>query len=404
MRMAQWALQFTPDVCLGQWPDVILLEVAPSLRLWGGCGRLLQALETGATRLGWPSLQLAQAPTPRLAEWHVCAPGRPLQDLPLSVVPEAMAHQERFSQMGLSTLGALLSLPRAGLRRRFGKVFVEALEAALGERPDPRLPIEPPATFEEGLEFALPTDAKPILESACQRLLEAGLAWLAAKHSGVEVLCFRCHQGRRRHQDLLIRLSQASRDRDRIERLLSEQLGQTSLSAPVSGVALLLEHPVPLTDQTTDLFPETHPAEAEEGLQTLCERPSARLGERQVSRLVVCNSHRPESASSLEDWSARPAAAARASASAPPGSSLPMAALPPRPVWLLDTPLALRLWKDRPLYEGPLRLRAGPERIEAEWWSSPIARDYFVAETQDHRLVWVFRTPTHEWFLHGLFG
>ncbi|MGA1041305.1 MAG: rRNA adenine N-6-methyltransferase family protein, partial [Burkholderiaceae bacterium] len=44
MRMAQWALQFTPDVCLGQWPDVILLEVAPSLRLWGGCSRLLQAL------------------------------------------------------------------------------------------------------------------------------------------------------------------------------------------------------------------------------------------------------------------------------------------------------------------------------------------------------------------------
>ncbi len=399
MRMAQWALQFTPDVCLGQWPDVILLEVAPSLRLWGGCGRLLQALETGATRLGWPSLQLAQAPTPRLAEWHVCAPGRPLQDLPLSVVPEAMAHQERFSQMGLSTLGALLSLPRAGLRRRFGKAFVEALEAALGERPDPRLPIEPPATFEEGLEFALPTDAKAILESACQRLLEAGLAWLAAKHSGVESLCFRFHQGRRRHQDLLIRLSGASRDHERIGRLLSERLGQTSLAAPVSGVVLLLETPVPLENPTPDLFPQTHPTETHEGLQALCERLSARLGNHQVSRLVVCNSHRPESASSLENWSAQ-----RPSASKALPSSVPMAALPPRPVWLLQAPLALGLSKDRPLYEGPLRLRAGPERIEAEWWSSPIARDYFVAETQDHRLVWVFRTPAHEWFLHGLFG
>ena len=402
MRMAQWALQFTPDVCLGQWPDVILLEVAPSLRLWGGRHALLHQLQTGAERLGWPGVRLAHAKTPRLAEWRVCAPG-PLpkgpSDLPLSVVPEAQPHQDRFSQMGLTTLGALLNLPRAGLRRRFGKAFVVALESALGERPDPRLPICPPAVFEEGLEFALPTDSKAILESACQRLLEAGLAWLVAKQSGVETFCFRCHQGRRRHQDLLIRLSEASRDRERIHRLLSERLGQTSLEAPVSGVALLLDRPTPLTDQTTDLFPQTRPADAQEGLQALCERLSARLGDDQVSRLMVCNSHRPESASALQHWSAQ-----RPSASKALPSSVPMAALPPRPVWLLQEPLALRLLQDRPIYEGPLRLRAGPERIEAEWWSSPIARDYFVAETKDHRLIWIFRTPAHDWFLHGLFG
>jgi hypothetical protein len=31
-------------------------------------------------------------------------------------------------------------------------------------------------------------------------------------------------------------------------------------------------------------------------------------------------------------------------------------------------------------------------------------RDYFVAETADYRLVWIFRSPSHQWFLHGFFG
>lgn len=81
-----------------------------------------------------------------------------------------------------------------------------------------------------------------------------------------------------------------------------------------------------------------------------------------------------------------------------------MASQPPRPIWLLESPVALSVQKERPIYQGPLRLRAGPERIESDWWSDPFARDYFVAETHDQRLVWVFRTPGHDWFLHGFFG
>jgi len=76
----------------------------------------------------------------------------------------------------------------------------------------------------------------------------------------------------------------------------------------------------------------------------------------------------------------------------------------PRPTWLLPEPLALAVRRHQPQYHGPLRLRAGPERLEFGWWAEPIQRDYFVAETTDHRLVWVFRSPSHQWFLHGFFG
>ena len=81
-----------------------------------------------------------------------------------------------------------------------------------------------------------------------------------------------------------------------------------------------------------------------------------------------------------------------------------------RPLWLLREPRALDQQEGRPCHRGPLRLRAGPERIEAGWWEArPVQRDYYVAEDDDAVLYWVFRTRLAEhvpavWYLHGRFG
>ena len=90
-------------------------------------------------------------------------------------------------------------------------------------------------------------------------------------------------------------------------------------------------------------------------------------------------------------------------------------ALLPRPLWLLDTPEPLVERDGRPCWQGPLTLLAGPERIESGWWDEqPVQRDYFVAEDDAHRLLWIYRErlpasrPTRGtrsgWFLHGRFG
>jgi protein ImuB len=84
----------------------------------------------------------------------------------------------------------------------------------------------------------------------------------------------------------------------------------------------------------------------------------------------------------------------------------------PRPVWLLQKPIALLLRQHRPFYGSPLKLASSPERIEAGWWSAPHTRDYFIAEGADHAHYWIYRerivgsAPEAEprWFLHGLFG
>jgi protein ImuB len=83
-------------------------------------------------------------------------------------------------------------------------------------------------------------------------------------------------------------------------------------------------------------------------------------------------------------------------------------------VWLLPQAQPLAERQLRPLLDGrPLQLLCGPERIESGWWDAALAeRDYFIAQTSDGALVWIYRArlplsasqPQPGWFLQGLFG
>ena len=78
----------------------------------------------------------------------------------------------------------------------------------------------------------------------------------------------------------------------------------------------------------------------------------------------------------------------------------------------------------------PLKLLAGPERIESGWWDSgetrgealdtarsgqagqtvpsigDIRRDYFVALANDGSWLWIYRDgrPPGGWYVHGIFA
>jgi len=98
-----------------------------------------------------------------------------------------------------------------------------------------------------------------------------------------------------------------------------------------------------------------------------------------------------------------------------------LAALPQHlalhPPWILRQPLRLGVQNERPLYQGPLRLLAGPERLEAGWWSLLASaeieggeltlRDYYVAQSPHAGLLWIYRRRSvgePGWFLHGIYG
>jgi protein ImuB len=190
---------------------------------------------------------------------------------------------------------------------------------------------------------------------------------------------------------LLLRFAEATRDGGRFERVLRERLERLQLAAPVELLRLVAEETESLPGRSGGLFDD---GLARESMAALIERLRARLGEACVFGIAPVADHRPECATQC--------------ASSVGGSDL---VWPARPFWLLAAPEPLREIAGRPHRCGPLKLIAGPERIESGWWSreegvGDLRRDYFIATTADARRVWVFRElrPPGGWFLHGWFA
>ena len=72
---------------------------------------------------------------------------------------------------------------------------------------------------------------------------------------------------------------------------------------------------------------------------------------------------------------------------------------------LFATPVAIEQRPQGLYWRGYLRLTLGPERIQGNWWNTPSARDYFLAQRHDHVRLWVFLDLHRQhWFVHGIFG
>jgi protein ImuB len=138
----------------------------------------------------------------------------------------------------------------------------------------------------------------------------------------------------------------------------------------------------PFVPAGRDLF-DSRPAQALPW-EALRERLRARLGEDALYQLAGHADPRPEQAMRRSALLVREPA--------------PLS-LPPRPTWLLQTPMPLR--------DHHLRVLAGPERIESGWWDGgDVRRDYYVVETSQGQRAWAFLPAgeTQGWMLHGWFA
>ncbi len=424
--VAQAALAFTPAVTLDDDAATVLLEVAASLRLFGGHRRLLQRLRDALAPLRH-RVCIAAAPTALgavlLARWRDdLAFGPHAADLPalhalLDAVPAtllraARAHGEALQAMGLATLADLRALPRAGLARRFGQALLDELDRARGDRPDPRTWIALPPAFEGRLELAWRADTADQVLHAADVLLARLVAWAQAHHARIAAFALRMqHEPRHRdgaqpaHTELRVALAAPSADAAHLRALLREHLAHTTLAAPTLELRLHCRDLAHGTPPSGELFP-TREADRE-GLARLLERLRARLGDARVQRLEPVPDHRPEQATRVAALTAPPAAPAATGAA--PAAWSPAG----RPLWLWPEPAPLPERGGTPWLDGaPLQLLTGPERLETGWWDgAPTLRDYFVAQAGDGALVWIDRArlPAAEphaqgWFLHGRFG
>jgi len=421
-ELATAALAFTPMVSLAL-PDAVLADIGPSLRLFGGLrplvGRLLRAVRAHGYE---PALGLAPTPSAALvlARAGGIAPVLDSAGLPGALSKVSLrwldlepAAREVLAAAGITTFGEIAALPRASLARRVGPAVVDALDRALGRTPDARLPYEPPPRFEARLPLPAPADNAEALGFALHRLVLQLSHWLTARGLGVTRLTLTLRHERHVHARGIaptvvpFALGAPARAIAHLAGVLRERLARVALPAPVEALHLASDETAPLAGRNLGLLAGDEAGRVE---VPLFERLRARLGDDAVTRLAPRAEHRPERAQREAALAPAVARVARMdddlSASAAALAAQQAHALPPRPLWLLDAaqPIGVEL------EARPWVLRDGPERIESGWWDgADLRRDYFVAETPDGALRWIYRdhrygTDDGEWFVHGLYA
>ena len=419
VSLAWWALQFSPRVAL--LDEGLVIEVQASQRLFGGSQNLKRLVVQGAANLGWTRWACGPTALATLARARHgrTRSGNRLDQLPLYTISAVRAHESTLSRLGCQTLGDVGRLPRHGMSRRFGAALLLALDQAHGLKPEAFDWVQLPERFDVLLALPGRVDNAAALVFAARRLLQPLCAWLAGRHSGVRSFTLRWQldfHGRDvdKQGELVVRLSELSRDLERLHRLLAEHLNRTTLGGPVDELSLHADEVEPLALDSDCLFQEhqtqglgagpdalASPAaqrQQREALSTLLDRLSARLGKDRVRQAVVQADHRIEN---TQRW----IPAVDKSPTSPSATPDPNQAIAdhPQPAWLLAKPQALT--------QHNLQLLAGPHRVEAGWWGGQsVARDYYLAHTDQAGLLWVFcerhllDTPSTRLFLHGIFS
>ncbi len=426
-ELAGWAEKFTSFVCIAA-PSLLLLEIAGSLKLFGGLKALRQCIDMGLKSQGF-NPGIAIAPTPLAATWlaragtKVCIrdtanlAGK-LASLPLACLGWPDSVHASLRGMGISCLGECLRLPRQGFAKRFGACRLLELDRALGRLPDPRVSYRVPERFSADYEFNEERNDSDLLLNACETLLEKLERFLLTRQVAVQHIQFSFFHLQNPATKLILGCVQADRAVQHWLQLLKLKLERLSLSAPVIAIQLCSGQSEAFSTKTGVLPFSDEPGRRHNAPIThLAERLSARIGEASVHGVMTVAEHRPQYAwqrcdaidevphcAALPDYQGNQAAVF-------PGeiqrnSSLMLR----RPLWMLREPRPLAAEHGLPVYEGVLQLLDGPERLETGWWDDDgIARDYFIARNRQGVHLWVYRNRSKEsdhrsWYLHGMFG
>ena len=331
----------------------------------------------------------------------------PLHISALRLDPDTVLTLER---LGLKTIGALLSMPRLALARRFrgAQDVVDALDRALGRRPEPltaALADPPPRAL---LKLEEPATHPEAASQALERLIPALVRALERRRLGARKLSLTGYRVDGSVDMASVATAIPSREPKHLQRLLADKAATLNPEFGFDAFALQADWTEDLGAAQESLVEEPS---GERELARLVDRLTVKLGPRAVRRPQAEESHLPERASG---W----VAAIAFSPSPARGEGL-------RPPRLLDRPEAIDVIYATP--EGmPRRFvwrravhdiaRAeGPERIAPEWWRQPSSarlRDYYRVEDSDGRRYWIYREGLigdgrgglPAWFIHGLFG
>ena len=424
--LALWAGRFTAFVSPAP-PAGLLLEIGGSLRLFGGVDLLRQGIESGLHELGFEA-SIGIAPVPAAA-WLLARAGFPepvldrgrlpgrLAEVPLACLDLPEPALRDLAAMGVRSFRDAHRLPRDAVSRRVGEALVDAMDRALGRRPEAPARGSAAPEFSRRLDFPDEVEEMPPVLAALRRLLRELERFLQARALGVSALDLRLLPRFAPALRIPVTLISASRDPEHLLDLFEKRLEKATLTCPIAAIGLDVLGFDVVAPRNADLY-EVRAAAPRDSLHTLVERLQSRLGRDALWRLTLVADHRPERAfSRVSPYDARvgvrpppePRGVDPASSTKPRPVAIEPARVPcgqenaSRPLWLLETPRQIDPGGGR-----RERLEISPhfERLESGWWDGEdLRRDYHVARGASGVRYWVYREHrTRDWFIHGIFG
>jgi protein ImuB len=405
--LADAAYRFSSSVSIHE-PSAFLLEISGSLRLFGGLYSLKRGLIGLLGELGHRStIGIAHTPLSALAL------ARAQENCELPRWPEARevktqslkslrrislrhtecdtATVERFSNMGIDTLGQVFALPTTELGRRFGPRLLDYLDRLTGQRPDPRILITPTASFSSELTFLQSVSNKEALAFPMQRLAHDLSNWLIGRQLGAIRIAWRFAPFNSNATAMEVEFAQPQQNKHALLSISRLKLDVLDLPDEVLSLRLASVRLAPWQAKSSSLFARTEltshsPTE-------LIDQFRARLGDGVCSGISTNDDHNPELG-----WKST---VPRLQTSNARTKGPTVAGTLSRPLWLFDKP--------KPVLRRNLTLLRGPERIDVGWWTTPNVyepahRDYFVARHADGSQCWTFIDRQGEWFVHGYFS
>lgn len=414
--LAVWSVRFTP-VAMPDEPDGLLLDVAGCERLYGSARAIADRIAEELTRRGW-SVRIAAAPTFACA-WAVARYG----GANLAVVPEgrereAMAPlpvralrigagaETALLELGITTVGHLLDLPRSALPGRFGPDLLMRLDQALGLAMEVLTPVRPCEPAKAERVFDGPTTSIEGITTAARELIGSLCGELARRESGATRVDLELRRSDLGPLRLTAVLSRPSRNPRHLWALLGPQIERAHLGFGVEELSIVASGAARVRHEQEERWLAGRSSAEDAAWGELIDTITGRCGPDGVLRLEPVESHVPERAIR---W--RPLAEP-----APRGAGRAAVVESDRPSILFGEPEeaeAIALAPDSP----PSRLRwrgrehilvagIGPERIGPEWWRGPGgARDYFKVQDEAGLWLWVYRDlSSKRWFVHGLWA
>jgi protein ImuB len=421
-RLCLHAQRFTSLVSI-EMPNALLLEIRGSVKLFGS----LEMLHAGIDA-AWSRLKLcahsATAPSALAALWFARAGKRvriedggflagELAELPVACTSWDAERLHTLRAMGVTRVGDLLRLPRAGMARRFGRAAVLDMDIALARQDAPRRAFVPRERFCERCDFEAEIEAIAYLQKALEPLIGRCAKFLRERQAGVLALELRLRHRARPATRMRVGLASVTSEHRRLTDVMVQKLSRLELAAPILGMELLSGTLQPLSAGSLDAFAALGGACGRDAAPQLVERLRARLGEAAVYGIRSIPEHRPEAAwqriHELHLGALRPEALRPGSGMRTGGRMIDLGMADegmPRPVWLLGEPVMLLTSEVQQLHQGEGILEEGPERIESGWWDGEdIARDYYIARHADGIRHWIFQEHRSKcWYLHGVFA